>query len=200
MQSSRHAARHPYRLCIAKLCSRMKRAVYLRNALQAKKKSSAALLHWHYFLPSRSTSRFHTAEGMTTEDRVQIPVGGSYINACVCTNPASNVVVIATHPWGVMGGSMYDPHPVTVCKLFRQAGYSTCRFNFRSGLGRGWGSIEDVKSAADYYTNPEKNDAPGAAGPRATKVLLVGYSYGSLVAMAAASVIPACIGFVGLGR
>ena len=40
----------------------------------------------------------------------------------------------------------------------------------------------------------------GESQPRATRVLLVGYSYGSSVAMAAASVIPSVVGFAAIGQ
>ena len=76
-----------------------------------------------------------------------IDVGNSYVDALV-TVAQSPVAVIALHPWGPMGGSMGDPHPHTVVRLFGRAGCSTARFNFRSGLGFGNSSVEDVKAVA----------------------------------------------------
>ena len=56
-----------------------------------------------------------------------------------------------------------------------------------------------MKGIADYFTNPAKNESGGGSAPRAKRVLLVGYSYGSSVAMAAASVIPSVVGFAAVG-
>ena len=92
-----------------------------------------------------------TALLQVKEQDVDIPVGWSSISALVAVRQ-SPVVVIALHPWGPMGGSMYDPHPHTVCALMGKSGCSTVRFNFRSGLGFGGGSIEDVKAVARSYS------------------------------------------------
>lgn len=57
------------------------------------------------------SARFFTGPHFTTlgsmaERSVKIPVGeadsGSYVVAQVSTNPTSDLVVIATHPWGPM--------------------------------------------------------------------------------------------------
>ena len=74
---------------------------------------------------------------------VQIPVAGSWVDARVVVRP-SLVVVIATHPWGPLGGCIDDIHPTTVCRHMAQAGCSTARFDFRSGVGSGASSVEDV--------------------------------------------------------
>ena len=57
-----------------------------------------------------------------TRERIPVDQGNSYVNAAVVVNPASDMVVIATHPWGPMGGSFHDPHPGTVVKIFSEAG------------------------------------------------------------------------------
>lgn len=127
------------------------------------------------------------------ETLVDIPVGSGSVSAAVVVQP-SPVVVIATHPWGPIGGSMHDRHPVTVCRLMARAGCSTARFNFRSGINRGVSSIEDVKSVAEWFTEPRDGKEPVAS-----QVLLVGYSYGSVIAAAAAAEIPRSIGWVTVG-
>lgn len=128
------------------------------------------------------------------EDTVDIRVGDGddCVSACVVVQPGSDTVVIATHPWGPMGGSMHDPHPATACRIFAQAGCSTARFNFRGGINRGWDSMDDVKGVAEWFTKPRA----GADRPTASRVLLVGYSYGSIVAAAAAAEIPELLGVV----
>jgi len=131
-----------------------------------------------------------TSRGMPGGERqLEIPVGGSSVSALVAVQ-SSPVVVIATHPWGILGGSMYDPHPTSVCDVFRLAGCSTVRFNFRGGVNRGLSSMADVKAVAAYFTQRQ-----GGNPPLATQVLVVGYSYGSIIAAAAATEIPQCIGY-----
>lgn len=133
------------------------------------------------------------SRGRLNEQPVQIPVGGSRLNALVVVQ-RSPVVVIATHPYGPMGGSMHDPHPATACSVMAQAGCSTARLNFRGCINRGKSSVADVVAVAEYFTKPS-GDQP----PLASQVLLVGYSYGSMIAAAAAAEIPECIGYALLG-
>lgn len=127
------------------------------------------------------------------EEAVRIPVEGTYINAKVVAGP-SPVVVIALHPWGPMGGSMEDPHPRTVCETMAKAGCSTVRLDFRTGIGSGESSVADVKAAAAWFTEPIEGGEPIAS-----QVLIIGYSYGSVIGAAAAAEIPKCIGWATLG-
>lgn len=62
----------------------------------------------------------------------------------------SSVAVIACHPWSLLGGSMRDAVVSRTTQLFGGAGVTTARFDFRSGLGRGWHSVDDVNSVARY--------------------------------------------------
>ncbi|CAE7547847.1 TEX30 [Symbiodinium sp. CCMP2592] len=132
------------------------------------------------------------------EARHSIPVGNSSVDALVCVVQDSPIGVIALHPWGPLGGSMADPHPHTVCRLFGTAGCTTVRFNFRGGIGSGAGSVEDVKAVAAWMTKP--NPLPEAGGRiLCSHVLIVGYSYGSIIGAAAAAEIPSVIGYAALG-
>ncbi|CAK9098884.1 unnamed protein product [Durusdinium trenchii] len=126
----------------------------------------------------------------------RIPVAGTTIEAQIHISLQSPIAVIATHPWGPLGGSMADPHPRTVCHTFGNAGCSTVRFNFRSGIGSGSGSVEDVKAVARWLTRPREE-----AGGRivASKILIVGYSYGSIIGAAAAAEIPEAFGYAMIG-
>eukprot|EP00930_Biecheleria_cincta_P031842 TRINITY_DN22090_c0_g1_i3.p1 TRINITY_DN22090_c0_g1~~TRINITY_DN22090_c0_g1_i3.p1 ORF type:complete len:281 (-),score=47.00 TRINITY_DN22090_c0_g1_i3:37-879(-) len=134
------------------------------------------------------------------EERVRIPVGQSWLSAKVAVRQ-SPVAVIALHPWGPMGGSMDDPHPSTVCRLFGSAGCSTARFDFRRGIGSGATSVEDVRAVAAWLTEPKAENCSTEAENQAvaSQVLIVGYSYGSIIGAAAAADIPAVIGYVTLG-
>ena len=95
---------------------------------------------------------------------------------CVVRGPRGGVVgVVALHPWGPMGGSLDDPHVRAVTQFFGKGGCATCRVQFRSGFGRGEGSVADAVAAAEALLSFE--------GVRF--ITVVGYSYGSCVAMRA---------------
>ena len=135
------------------------------------------------------------------ETSVRIPIAGTSttLSAKVVRNASSPVLVIATHPWGPLGGSLHDPHPATACQLFARAGCNTVRFDFRSGIGRGASSIADTVAVAQYFTDTSAETGDGAAAIPVSQVLIVGYSYGSLVGAAAAAQIPQSVGFVCVG-
>lgn len=96
-----------------------------------------------------------------------------------------SIGVVCLHPWGPLGGSRDDPHVLTAANFFARAGCATCRVSFRSGVGRGHGSVDDAVAAAAALRD---------SGARS--ILLVGYSYGSLVAIRAAAKLPDCVGWV----
>ena len=106
----------------------------------------------------------------------------------------SPVGVIVCHPWGPLGGSMHDPVVRTACKLFADGGCTTARFDFRSGIGCGVSSADDVCAVARHLLE----GLP--AGRRCERVLLVGYSYGSMVCLAACAELGAgrCVGVAAL--
>jgi len=101
----------------------------------------------------------------------------------------SALAVVVAHPWGPLGGSMWDITVRQVVGTFASAGCTTARFNFRSGFGRGYQSIEDVVLVSRYLLD----EVPESLRPK--KILVVGYSYGSIAAGAAVSELPECIGF-----
>ena len=128
------------------------------------------------------------------EQAERIGVGASlysHVDARVKIGPAK-VGVIVCHPWGPLGGSMHDHVVMTAWKIFADAGCTTARFNFRSGLGCGGGSVDDIVAVAKYLLSlPHQNAV--------SKILLVGYSYGSICCMGAAAELPECIGFAAIG-
>ncbi|RLC26432.1 MAG: alpha/beta hydrolase [Deltaproteobacteria bacterium] len=84
--------------------------------------------------------------------------------------------VVVTHPHPLYGGDMYNPVVTAVARAYREAGYTTLRFNFR-GVGRsggaygdGIGEQADVKTALAYL---------GELGK--TAIDLAGYSFGAYV-------------------
>jgi alpha/beta superfamily hydrolase len=94
---------------------------------------------------------------------------------------ATRLAVIVCHPWGPLGGSMHDPTVVSIVSLMTEAGLTTLRFSFRSGIGRGHSSAADLRAACAMLRSL---DTPPEA------LLLVGYSYGSLVVADVAPTLP----------
>mmetsp|Transcript_17676 Transcript_17676/g.26552 ORF Transcript_17676/g.26552 Transcript_17676/m.26552 type:complete len:240 (+) Transcript_17676:53-772(+) len=95
-------------------------------------------------------------------------------------SPEARVGVIILHPWGPVGGSIHDPHVVTVTRIFGKAGAATARVTFRTGFSFGSSPILDVKGAADELLKMSNIE----------RLLIVGYSYGSIVAQSAPSELP----------
>lgn len=106
----------------------------------------------------------------------------------LCADRGTKLAVVACHPWGPLGGSMWDVVVEEVVELFGQnGGLTTLRFNFRSGIGSGAASADDIRGACAYLMQL----------PRAPeRILLVGYSYGSLVVAGVAEDIPEVVAFV----
>ena len=131
------------------------------------------------------------------EVMVKFPVGpcgcSSCYSGCCCScsvggmlmDRGTALAVIVCHPWGPLGGSMFDPNVQTLCNLLGGdgAGLTTLRFNFRTGLGTGASSVADVRTACSFLLS--------RVGRRPQRILLVGYSYGASVVASAAPSIPA---------
>lgn len=78
---------------------------------------------------------------------------------------------------------MWDMVVHSIVKQFgERGGVTTLRFNFRSGVGSGEASMNDVRGACDFLLR--KRHRPPES------ILLVGYSYGSLVVAGVAESIP----------
>ena len=79
---------------------------------------------------------------------------------------------------------MMDPNvmALTGCVL---SGITTLRFNFRTGIGRGHSSANDIRGAVALLQELEKP---------ADHILLIGYSYGASVVASVADSIPAVSG------
>lgn len=115
---------------------------------------------------------------------------------------ASNVAVIVTHPWGPLGGNMNNNVVLAIVVWFQQLKITTMRFDF-SGyqIGRGDRQVAQVKEAADFLLEGRHLDSPSQvqsaskSTPQPPKyILLVGYSYGSIISASASIQIPQCIG------
>ncbi len=111
-------------------------------------------------------------------------------------NVDCKTAIVLTHPWSVLGGDMDNNVPDTLAKVFAHAGYYVVRFNFR-GVGkskgrctmRASGERKDVLKVVDMLTG--KSDKMGRKVrckkfqklgiPTLNRILLVGYSYGSMI-------------------
>ena len=120
---------------------------------------------------ARRAGSFETGEadtGRTTNASMRLPeevfarINGG-VNARLLVQ-GSPVGVIVCHPWGPLGGSMHDPGPCSGPRASSSptAAAATARFDFRSGIGCGVSSADDVFAFA-------RAPARGAAG-RAARV------------------------------
>lgn len=104
----------------------------------------------------------------------------------------SSLAVIVTHPWGPLGGNMDNNVVLGVVFWFQRIRVTTLRFDFcGSQIGRGHRQVEQVKEAAEFLLRGSHSRRHGRCPNR---LLLVGYSYGSIIAASASSSIPQVIG------
>lgn len=123
--------------------------------------------------------------------------------------------VIVTHPWALLGGSMENNIVVAICAYFQQFHITTLRFNFAGpSIGTGYPQVAQIQEAANVLlqgtfrqstatatTEGEEEAGTVAAdddggAKRIHRILLIGYSYGSILCASASSRITACIGCI----
>ena len=127
------------------------------------------------------------------EERVSIPVVAGTCAGVICGRKCAGMLaaratrlgVVVCHPFGPLGGSMYDPHVLAIVKSLRHV--TTLRLNFRTGLDCGYSASNDVKAACKYLLHSIESPPE--------RLLLVGYSYGALVVADAAPSIAECGAF-----
>lgn len=117
----------------------------------------------------------------------EITLSGGYTPAG--QTPPGGAMVLHPHP--LYGGSMHNNVVETCVRAAHEAGWAALRFNFR-GVGgstgqhdQGKGEVEDVLASARWLTGR----APG-------RVIIIGYSFGSLVGSQAAPRVPNLAGGV----
>lgn len=101
----------------------------------------------------------------------------------IIANQESQAAVIVTHPWGPLGGNMHNNVVVAACLYFQKIGLTTARFDFHSGFGRGYSQVQQVQEVA--------SELKQQCGARL--ILLVGYSYGSLISGSTSADISDCL-------
>ena len=103
----------------------------------------------------------------------------------------SDLAVIITHPWGPLGGNMHNNVVLAAALFFQKLKITTLRFDFVGWqLSRGTYQKQQVEEAAQFLLQQGENP------PK--HILLVGYSYGSLLSASASADIPQCIAQVSI--
>ena len=118
---------------------------------------------------------------------------------------SSPLAVIVTHPWGPLGGDMHNNVVIAICAWFQRLKISTMRFNFcGSQIGRGYRQVQQVKEAANFLLGGHHQSHNEAANTNVATtdppqyIMLVGYSYGSIISASASASIPQCIACVSI--
>jgi alpha/beta superfamily hydrolase len=120
------------------------------------------------------------------EDAVRIAVADLTLDARIAVPAGAVGGAVVCHPHPQYGGSMENDLVVTLTAALRDAGLATLRFDFR-GVGAsdgryddGRGEVDDVRAAAAMLR--ARLDLP--------RVTLVGYSFGSVMALRAGTAEP----------
>ncbi len=89
-------------------------------------------------------------------------------------------VALVLHPHPLHGGTMHNKVVFRAAKALNESGFETLRFNFR-GVGQstgehdeGRGECDDARVALDYLLETQ---------PNAREVIIVGFSFGSIVGL-----------------
>jgi alpha/beta superfamily hydrolase len=110
----------------------------------------------------------------------------------------SRLAVIVTHPWGPLGGNMHNNVVVAAVLYFQSLRITTLRFDFvGSQIGRGNSQVRQVEEAARFLLEGKHLPTPSNTVPP-SYILLVGYSYGSLITASASASIPRSIGCISI--
>ncbi|KAL7575767.1 hypothetical protein ACA910_003097 [Epithemia clementina (nom. ined.)] len=138
------------------------------------------------------------------------PSSSSFVSVpCAVSNYGqSYTAVIVTHPWGPLGGNMHNNVVVASALYFQKMGFTTCRFNFLPHQwinSTGLAHVEQVKQAAHMMlhgsTTLDRAFYPESATDefvRPNRIILVGYSYGSLISGSASLDIPECVATIAI--
>ncbi len=111
---------------------------------------------------------------------MKIPVGDAFsLVAEESLQPGAPLAIIC-HPHPAFGGRLHSPVVVAIAKALAAAGLSTVRFNFRGLDGSGGKATGGLEEHADVRAACEWARAQGA--PR---VIVIGYSFGALMALKA---------------
>lgn len=113
------------------------------------------------------------------EKKYSLSGSAGQIELMFCEAPSAKAVAIMCHPHSQMGGSMDNKVVTTVTRAWRQLGYHTLRFNFRS-VGQSSGIFDEGRGEQDdlaaviQWGLTECSDLP---------VIIGGFSFGAYVAL-----------------
>jgi len=133
-----------------------------------------------------------------------VTVAGAAAAEALVADHASRLAVILTHPWGPLGGNLHNNVVAAAALYFQNLQITTLRFNFSSNsLSRGHAQVQQVQDIAAQllageFVRTSNNSSSNNNGTKPTHILLVGYSYGSLISLSASANIPQCVGVVSI--
>jgi len=132
------------------------------------------------------------------EQTATVAAGGADAEALVADH-GSRLAVILTHPWGPLGGNLHNNVVAAAALYFQNLQITTLRFNFSGSLSRGHSQVQQVQDiAAQLLAGEFVCTSNNSNGTKPTHILLVGYSYGSLISASASANIPQCVGVVSI--
>jgi len=102
----------------------------------------------------------------------------------------SELAAIITHPWGPLGGNLHNNVVVAAALYFQRLGITTVRFNFAGSIGRGYAQVQQVQQVAESLLSGEYSSDESK---KPSHLILVGYSYGSLISSSASASVPNCV-------
>lgn len=131
---------------------------------------------------------------------VEIPSGDGGVGVKIFTkvsNKKSPIAIVLSHPYGPLGGNLYNNVVWALTQHLSRFGFTTLRFNFRGvapSEGRtswtGNGEKEDMQAVCEYAL--QKLESPPE------KLIVIGYSFGSVVGSAVAGEMPEVLAYVAI--
>ncbi|KAJ3798990.1 Alpha/Beta hydrolase protein [Lentinula aff. detonsa] len=123
---------------------------------------------------------------------IGVTLKGEYLPPII-TNPSEQRVKVAVclHPWSWLGGNMHDPVLDVLAKPLQTKGYHVFRYNSRGvGGSSGWPTLtgltegKDLEAVVDWSVRYVQSGSPSSTSNtvKISDVVIVGYSYGSLIA------------------
>lgn len=123
------------------------------------------------------------------EEDVFIPSSDDVQIASKISNKHSPIAVVISHPYGPLGGNMMNNVVWAMTQHLSRFGFTTLRFNFRGvapSTGRtswtGAGEKEDMRAVCEYALTQLESPPQ--------KLLIIGYSHGSVVGSALGGEMP----------
>ena len=136
---------------------------------------------------------------MAVSTEVEYTVQGK---ACRVADLGSKVAVIVTHPWGPLGGNLHNNVVVAAVLYFQRLGCTTCRFDFcGTQIGFGNAQVAQLQEIATKLLNGDfcaSGSTNTTTNPPPKSILLVGYSYGSLITTSASATISPCLASIAI--